>query len=203
MEEINYVLRKYDLDSLNNSPMHIKDVGRRGLAKLFNELGYKIGAEVEVYGGEYSSVLCKQISGLTLFCIDSWKAYNGYEDMGNNQKKMDFSLSEAIRRTQMFDCRLKKMLSTEAVKEFDDNSLDFVYIDANHDFEHCTEDISNWSKKVKRGGIVSGHDFISCNKPDLVIHCKDVVEGWTKAKGISPWFVFDGDKSPSWCWIKI
>ncbi len=47
----------------------------------------------------------------------------------------------------------------EAVADFADNSLDFVYIDGNHDFRYIAEDISEWTNKVKKGGIVSGHDY--------------------------------------------
>ena len=47
----------------------------------------------------------------------------------------------------------------DAVKDFADRSLDFVYIDANHEPQFVEEDIREWSKKVKVGGIVSGHDY--------------------------------------------
>jgi hypothetical protein len=43
--------------------------------------------------------------------------------------------------------------------DFDDESLDFVYIDANHRPDFVREDIREWTKKVKKGGIVSGHDY--------------------------------------------
>ena len=37
--------------------------------------------------------------------------------------------------------------------------LDFVYIDANHNYECVKEDIEHWYPKVKVGGIIAGHDF--------------------------------------------
>lgn len=52
-----------------------------------------------------------------------------------------------------------RMESVQAVKTFADESVDFVFIDADHDYEHCAEDIRNWSKKLKPGGILAGHDY--------------------------------------------
>jgi hypothetical protein len=54
-----------------------------------------------------------------------------------------------------------KMSSEEACFSFDDISIDFVYIDASHDYENVSKDIDMWSKKVKPGGIISGHDWDS------------------------------------------
>jgi len=42
---------------------------------------------------------------------------------------------------------------------FQDGSLDLVYIDANHAYEHVIEDIRDWLPKVKPGGIIAGHDY--------------------------------------------
>jgi len=53
-----------------------------------------------------------------------------------------------------------KKTSVEAAKDFEDGSLDAVYIDAEHDEESVREDIRAWRPKIKRGGILSGHDFV-------------------------------------------
>lgn len=50
--------------------------------------------------------------------------------------------------------------SVEAAKDFEDGSLDAVYIDAEHDEENVRADIRAWRPKIKRGGILSGHDFV-------------------------------------------
>ena len=52
-----------------------------------------------------------------------------------------------------------KMSSEEASLQFEYNSVDLVYIDASHDYENVSKDIDMWSKKVKPGGIISGHDW--------------------------------------------
>ena len=50
--------------------------------------------------------------------------------------------------------------SVEAAKDFADESLDAVYIDAEHDEENVRADIRAWRPKIKRGGILSGHDWV-------------------------------------------
>ena len=52
-----------------------------------------------------------------------------------------------------------RMPSVEAAKKFEDESLDVVFIDLTHTYESVKEDIGLWLPKVKRGGILSGHDY--------------------------------------------
>ena len=98
----------------------------------------------------------------------------------------------------------------DAVKEFADNSLDFVYLDGNHNFTHIAEDIHHWLRKVKPGGILSGHDYVK-HKPGIDTHVYQVVNAYTDAYFIKPWFVLgtrekiEGqirDHDRSWMWIK-
>jgi len=89
----------------------------------------------------------------------------------------------------------------DAVKVFDDESLDFIFIDGNHSFEFVTNDIAEWGKKVKKGGIISGHDYFR-SRSGIYIHVKDVVNGWTYSHKIDPWFVLEGNKNKSWMWVK-
>ena len=53
-----------------------------------------------------------------------------------------------------------RALSTEAVKQVEDDHFDFIYIDADHTTEGCYKDIVDWYPKVKKGGILCGHDYI-------------------------------------------
>ena len=52
-----------------------------------------------------------------------------------------------------------KKHSLDAVQDFENESLDAVYIDAEHDFHNVLIDIRAWKDKVKKGGILCGHDW--------------------------------------------
>ena len=54
-----------------------------------------------------------------------------------------------------------KMSSLDAVNFFEDKSLDFVFIDASHEYEDVKNDIVSWLPKIKHGGILAGHDYWS------------------------------------------
>jgi predicted O-methyltransferase YrrM len=49
--------------------------------------------------------------------------------------------------------------SVEASNDFKDESLDLVYVDAEHDPISVRSDINAWKNKIKSGGILCGHDF--------------------------------------------
>jgi predicted O-methyltransferase YrrM len=51
------------------------------------------------------------------------------------------------------------MKSVEASKLYEDESLDFVFIDADHTKEGFSDDMDCWFPKVKQGGVIAGHDY--------------------------------------------
>jgi len=52
-----------------------------------------------------------------------------------------------------------KDYTTEAAKTIDDESLDFVFIDADHSYNGVMRDVQAWAPKVRKGGMVIGHDI--------------------------------------------
>ena len=201
-DTLEHIAKKYGIDFTQKSPFTIGG-GRKGLAVLFNELGFKVGAEIGILAGDYSEVLCQSIPGLTLYGVDAWKKYKGYNDVRGKQERYDRIYEQAKTRLAPYNCRLIKKWSMDAVKDFADESLDFVYIDGNHDFSHVTEDINAWEKKIKKGGILSGHDFLRSNRARFTVHVEDVVRAWTSAYQIHPWFIITGDDTYlSWMYVK-
>lgn len=209
MSELDYVVQKYSLDlDVRKMPIEIPNVGRAGLAKLFDELGYRAGVEIGVQQGLYTEVLCKENPQAKIYGIDPWEAYEGYQTYVS-QEKRDVFYEEARERLGSYNCQLLKKFSMDALDDFEDGSLDFVFIDGNHDFLHVTQDIAGWSKKVRRGGIISGHDYIR-RSPPTDTHVVRVVQAYTYSYRIKPWFVLGTmakesgvirDRSRSWMWV--
>jgi len=170
---------------------------REKLAEHFKELGFKVGAEIGVEQGIFSEYMCKVNPDLKLFCIDAWKVYKGYRDH-TRQEKLDRYYEETKARLLPYNCEIIRDWSMEAVKNFKDSSLDFVYIDGNHDFKNCTDDIAEWSKKVRKGGIVAGHDYVKY-RSSIECQVKDVVDAWGHAYGIK--INVTGDEFASW-WFR-
>jgi hypothetical protein len=200
MDELKYILDKYKIKDIpkHNAPL-VLSITREELAVLFSELGYIKGAEIGVEKGYYSEVLCKANPKLHLDSIDAWKSYKGYQDH-TNQAKLDSFYTASQKLLAPYDCTLFREFSMDAVKHFADKYFDFVYIDAAHDFLNVTQDIAMWSKKVRLGGIVAGHDYKRDNNPNWNYQVKDVVPAWTYAHRISPWFVTT-EYISSWFWV--
>jgi predicted O-methyltransferase YrrM len=121
-------------------------------------MGYTRGVEIGTGGGVYAEVLCRNIPGLRLVCVDLWRPYDGYIDYTS----VDY-LEQDYRRAQEllapWCVELIRKESMDALTIFQDGEFDFCYIDANHRSPWVDNDIYWWSKKVRSGGIVSGHDY--------------------------------------------
>ena len=210
MNTLRYIKKKYGLTFSGKMPIEIPDKDRMNLASLFNELGFKVGVEIGTARGRYAKSLCRRIPDLRLYCVDPWKKHDEYVYPAE-QRKFDDGYEATKKRLAPYDVRIIRKLSLEAVKEFEPGSLDFVYIDGNHEFSHAASDIYAWSKMVRPGGIVSGHDFRRFLRADLQMHVVEAVMGYTIAYKIRPWFVLGSrypeegevrDFSRSWFWVK-
>jgi hypothetical protein len=171
-------------------PFEIPDVSRDDLPEFFVDMGYKVGAEVGVYKGEYSRKICEV--GLKLYAIDPWRIYKDFKHQ-RGQSRLDFQYEHTKRVLAPYPkSTIIRKTSMEAVEEFEDNSLDFVYIDGHHGFKYVAEDLCEWSKKVKKGGIVSGHDYTLNKKPPRdphVLQVKYVLHAFVEAFEIKDFFV--------------
>ena len=123
------------------------------IKKKFNDK-LIIGAEIGVQRGLNSEDILKQLNIKKIFLIDAWDDYNG-DDHYYSNKNFNCVVSKFKNNIKV---EIIKSFSEIAVKNIKDSSLDFVYIDANHKYEYVYEDISLWLPKVKRGGVIGGHD---------------------------------------------
>ena len=204
MDTLGYLVDKYKININQKSPFYIKCERFNDIPKLFNELGFKIGVEVGVAQGKYSECLLEGIPGLKLYGIDLWQEYDSLGVCHRSKRTKNYE-KIARERTKNYNCELIKGWSGEVVKQFENGSLDFVFIDGNHAYEYAVEDIAKWSKKVRSGGIVWGHDFddySEVRKKCYEFNVINAVEGWTKSYKIHPWFVLEGNKYKSWMYVK-
>ena len=171
---------------------------RDELGQYFKDKGFKVGAEIGTERGYFAKTILDK--GLKLYCIDAWKVYGGYRDH-TRQDKLDRYYEETKKLLEPYDCEIIREWSMDAVKQFEDESLDFVYIDANHDFQHATNDIAEWSRKVRKGGIVSGHDYVPY-RSSCECQVKDVVDAWVHAYRIKDLQITTED-FPSWMYTKL
>jgi hypothetical protein len=202
---LEYIVKKFDIDLKKDQPIQIPSIGRQGLVELFAELDFCEGAEIGVDRGIFSERLCKANPNLCLFSIDSWST-SSFEDPLNTspaiQKQFDRHYQDAQRRLANCNCQIIRKESLDAVKDFADNTLDFVYIDANHSFVHVASDLYRWEKKVRIGGIISGHDYVHF-PPAKDNHVKHIVDAYVQAFEIKPYFELGQDRFHSWFWIKL
>ena len=148
MDTQKYIKEKYSVPD-DTVAMKLKGVLRQDLYVLFNELGFKLGAEVGVYRGANAKVILDTVPNLKLHLVDLWQ-----------QRSFLRQTHKTLKRLKSRIVTVEKA-SMDAVRYYEDESLDFVYIDADHTFDFVMQDIIEWSKKVRPGGIVAGHDFLS------------------------------------------
>ena len=51
------------------------------------------------------------------------------------------------------------MDSIEASKKFEDNSIDFIHFDGNHNADYVRDEIFAWQPKLKKDSVIAGHDY--------------------------------------------
>ena len=134
------------------------------LGNLLNALGLvNKGVEIGVYRGAHTDHLLKYWKGKQLVATDWWQT----QFINSGQKKT--SQRRLLPYVKEGRCVLLDLESGQASTLFEDYSLDFVYMDAAHDYESATRDILLWTDKIKPGGLLIGHDFI--DKDDIHSIC--------------------------------
>ena len=110
------------------------------------EIGSFAGVSSELF-----AIHCKE-----LYCVDLWDPYWEITD----KQRIEFAEFSFDKMIQNYKNVYKvKKSSVEASKDFEDGSLDLVYIDAAHDYNSVKQDILTWLPKIKKGGFIAGHDY--------------------------------------------
>lgn len=192
-------------------PFAIPHSSRDELPQFLFDRGYRVGAEIGVYRGDYSKQFCD--AGLKMYAIDSWEPVRNQGVRMRRQEFHDENYEAAKRTLAGSDCQIIKASSMEALRHFKNRTLDFVYIDGNHSLPYVLDDIMWWESKVRPGGIVAGHDYFNLMKTALggtAVHVKYAVDLCVEVLGIENFYIFGGnrrgrkqmDACLSWMWVK-
>ncbi len=148
---------------------------------VFVEVGSFLGSSSVFLG----SLIRESNKDIKLFCVDTWKscfskntkAFDYFTaDSDEERYKLIATYHKLIsefgegRPDLIFKHHIKeaglediitplKMSSVQASKRFKNETLSFVYIDANHSYSHVIDDIQAWMPKVSSSGILGGDDY--------------------------------------------
>lgn len=126
-----------------------------------------IGVEIGVWKGENAKNILSIECISKLYMIDPYLAYKDYTSKERsvykicNQQQYDEVYNDIYSTfTKAYGNRIEflRYMSNDAVNKIPDN-LAFVYIDGNHTKEYLQTDLKLYYPKIRKGGIISGHDY--------------------------------------------
>jgi predicted O-methyltransferase YrrM len=131
--------------------------------------GYHI-VEVGTWKGTSAAFLAVEIinsgKNIKLDCIDTW--LGSPENIDPNSDHFEPLLQEVDGLYNKYLSNIEpvkhvinsiRQTSLDALKNYDDNSLDCVFIDAAHDYDNVQKDVQGWLPKIRSGGLLAGHDW--------------------------------------------
>jgi hypothetical protein len=198
MELKEYLHKTYTVNSGQQPPIRINKIDRDYIPELLAKFNMTKGAEIGVESGKYSEIMFKKIPNLELICVDSWEVGEDKTNEKRGQQLIDTLYEETKKRLSLFKATIIKGKSMDVVRNIPYESLDFVYIDACHQFDFVMQDIIEWSKRVKKGGLVAGHDYYQFRNSGVI----EAVNAYTRAHGIYDVFLTKEPSGASWFWVK-
>ena len=117
--------------------------------------------EIGSWKGKSSAFMATEIANskkyIDFYCIDTWD--------GSIEHQNDFSVSDLynifLNNMEPLKDYYKhiKTSSLQAAQTFENESVDFVFVDGSHTYQDVKNDILAWLPKIKKGGILAGHDY--------------------------------------------
>jgi hypothetical protein len=142
--------------------------------------GELICAEIGVNVGTNAKAMCASGMAKKLICVDPYSPYHDDSEY-HNQERLDSFKKRAIDTLSIYPEIVVWHFedSVGASKKFADGYFDYVYIDGDHSYEGVKRDIEAWYPKVKKNGILAGHDYIN-----FKIGLRKAVDEFVKSKGL-------------------
>ena len=158
------VIDTKSLSSLTYCHDRMKD--RADIPMYLTKLGLSgEGVEVGVRDGEFSEWVLSHWNGF-MHLVDPWlnqdnALYTDISNVNQNEQEARFKMvSDKMESKFPGRYKIHRTYSVEASKSFTDSQLDYIYIDARHDYAGVLEDLNAWWSKLKTGGLFAGHDFV-------------------------------------------
>ena len=214
MNTAQYIQKKFGPHKGN--PQKLEGFVRTDLYKLFAQLGFTTGLEVGVEKGKNAQTMFEIIPNLKLFGVDPYKqhpqaSYAYHAALRNwDAQYLHNCKRQCLKRMKGRNFTLLQGFSEDMVNRIKDNSLDFVYIDADHSYDFVMQDMILWGRKIKKGGIMSGHDYYY-DKDESARRTKvtQAINDYTRVHNIEFYITSEdhsvekGDIYPSWFWVKL
>lgn len=161
---------------------------RSQFGTVLNSLGLNgVGVEVGVSRGNNAKQILSRWSGGTLYLVDPYKKWPSgeYVDPLNDQDYGEI-LAQCRNTLAPWSDRCVHVFqpSQSAVEQFEDQSLDFVYLDGNHHEPQISQDLAAWFPKVRRGGIFAGHDYYTKDTGDYRCQVESAVNRFATANNL-------------------
>eukprot|EP00798_Chlamydomonas_sp_ICE-L_P000371 gene371-1759_t len=145
---------------------------REDFGRMLESLGgFKVGVELGVQRGNFARhMLNTWPSAEKYYLVDLWAQQENYVDGANVDNRAQ---EEIMQRAQ---ANLKQYKHTTVfIKDFTSKAaaqipdlVDFVYVDARHDYCGAMEDMETYWPKIRPGGIMAGHDYASAHQVHVV-----------------------------------
>ena len=162
------VVRRLPAESRLTPTGPLPHLGRRtDMAHYVVASGFKRGVEIGVQRGEFARTMVSEWAGhgLDLYAlVDVWAPQENYLDVANVDLNAQEDILKTARRALAAyanDTLFLRMYSVEAARWFEPESLDFVYVDARHDYCGVTEDLVAYWPLLRSGGLMAGHDYLT------------------------------------------
>ena len=145
---------------INNTDIH--ELGT--LDSLVKSVSGNVFIDVGCFIGGFTAVMAREAKkrGGQVYSIDLFKDSHEPLDWWKEHATFDIKnlFIHNMEQIGVIDTiKVISGVSWETAGQFKNNSVDFVFIDADHHYESVKKDILAWYPKVKEGGIISGHDF--------------------------------------------
>lgn len=184
-------------------------VNRAQLLPLIRQHCVTVGTAVEVgtYKGNFAEVMISRLKPETFHAVDPLRLFPGMVSFPGQEFKQQESLDRLAnvvsKKMEKYGHNLIRETSEVASEQFEDESVDVVYIDGDHTYEGCKADISYWWPKIKPGSILCGHDYqhMKNRVTGMVFGVIPAVDEFVQEHNLDLYITSESD-CPSWLVVK-